>query len=115
MAFGAAQQPPVVDDAAADAGAEDHAEHEPVAGAGAVGRFRQREAVRVVLDPDLAASAAPRSRANGRPFSAVEFALLIRPVAGDTAPGVPMPTSRGLPELGFEIGDEVAHRVDIVR
>ena len=38
------------------------------------------------------ASAAAMSAANGRPFSTVEFAFFIRPLAGDTAPGVPMPT-----------------------
>jgi hypothetical protein len=47
-----------VDDGAADAGAEDHAEHESPAFAGAVARFREREAVGVVLDPDLAAERA---------------------------------------------------------
>ena len=47
-----------MDDAAADAGAEDHAEHHAPAGARAVARFREREAVGVVVDPDLAAERA---------------------------------------------------------
>src|SRR5262249_36322289 len=46
------------DDAAADAGAEDHAEDELVAAAGAGDRFGEGEAVRVVLHRD--AKAEPR-------------------------------------------------------
>ena len=37
-------------------------------------------------------SAAARSRSNGRPMSQVELAFLIRPVAGETVPGMPTPT-----------------------
>src|SRR5262245_58683747 len=32
------------------------------------------------------------SRTNGLPLSQTELAFLIRPVAGETAPGMPMPT-----------------------
>ena len=44
-----------MDDAAADAGAQDHAEDHRRAGAGAVARLGEREAVGVVLEPHLAA------------------------------------------------------------
>ena len=37
-------------------------------------------------------SSAERSWARGWPFSHVEFAFLTSPVAGDSAPGMPMPT-----------------------
>ena len=36
-----------------------------------------------------------RSASNGRPLSQVEFAFLMRPVAGETAPGIPTPTVHG--------------------
>ena len=49
------QHLPVHHDAAAHAGAEDHAEDDLGARARAVGRLGQREAVRVVLDAHLAA------------------------------------------------------------
>ena len=51
----AAVHPPVHHDTAAAAGAQDDAEHQAMAGAGAVGRLRQGEAVGVVLHPHLAA------------------------------------------------------------
>ena len=35
---------------------------------------------------------ATRSRSKGWPFSQTEFAFLTRPVAGEMAPGMPMPT-----------------------
>ena len=61
--------------------------------------------------------AAPRSRAprerstpNGRPMSHVEFAFLTRPVAGEIAPGIPMPTV-DRPDLCFRIGDERPDRL----
>ena len=47
----------VHDDAAAAAGAQNDPEHDAEAGAGAVGRFAQGEAVGVVLDAHLAGRA----------------------------------------------------------
>ena len=51
---GAGQQLAVDDDAAADAGAEDHAEHHPGADARAVDGFGQGKAVGIVGDAHLA-------------------------------------------------------------
>ena len=47
---GAGQKPPAYDDAAADAGAQNDAEHHLGIAPGAVGRFGEREAVGVVGD-----------------------------------------------------------------
>ena len=42
-------------------------------------------------------SACSMSLSSGRPLSQVEFAFLTRPVAGEIAPGMPMPTVPGPP------------------
>ena len=52
---GTAMHPPVDHDAAAAAGAEDHAEHHAATGSRAVGRLAQREAVGIVFHPDFTA------------------------------------------------------------
>ena len=54
MAFDPLDEAAVHDDAAADAGAEDHAEDHLRAGAGAVHRLGEREAVGIVGDPHRA-------------------------------------------------------------
>jgi hypothetical protein len=42
-------------------------------------------------------SALSTSRCNGRPISQVELAFLMRPVAGETVPGMPIPTGAVVP------------------
>ena len=83
----------VDDDAAAAAGAHDHAEHDAVPSAGAGERFSEGEAVGVVLDRRLTPSRARRSCPTGIPFRQVVFEFLRRPVRR-TAPGVPIRTVR---------------------
>ena len=81
------------DQAAADAGTEDDAEHDRQPGSRSIDGFGKREAVGIVGQPDRARRAAsPDPRERGRPFSHVEFAFFTSPVAGDTTPGMPMPT-----------------------
>ena len=41
-------------------------------------------------------SSRDRSSASARPFSHVEFEFLISPVAGETVPGIPIPTLHGV-------------------
>ena len=53
-AVGAGQQFAVHHNAAANAGAQDDAKHHAMAGTGAIGRLRQREAVGIVLDVNVA-------------------------------------------------------------
>ena len=51
-------------------------------------------------------SARARSSRSGRPFSQVELQFFIRPVRGEIAPGVPMPT------VGSEVDEDRCVRVD---
>ena len=90
----AGPHPPVDHQPAADAGAEDDAEHHPRPLPRAAHRLGEREAVGVVLDPHRPADAARPGRPadRGRSGTCV-FEFFIRPVRLDTAPGVPMPTA----------------------
>ena len=53
-----------------------------------------------------------RSRSSGRPFSRVELAFLIRPVAGEIAPGWPTPTRQRAPTLRFELAHHGGDALD---
>ena len=98
-------------DAAAGAGADDHAEHHAGAGRRAVGRLRQREAVGVVGDPHRSrrARCADRRR-RARPISHVELAFLTSPVAGEIVPGMPMPTDASRAALALDRLHETGDR-----
>ena len=49
-----------------------------------------------------------RSRASGFPLSHAELAFLISPVAGEIAPGMPIPTREGMDTTLFQLADQVA-------
>ena len=91
--IGAGEDLPVDDDTAADAGAEDHAEHHLRA---APPRRRSPRTARSSWHrwraAPRAAGALPGRAAAAWPIRQVELAFLIRPVARDCAPGMPMPT-----------------------
>ena len=87
IAFAPTSTLPIDDDAAAGAGADDHAEDDARAGRRAVGRLRQREAVGVVGEADRPLEQPRQILGERRPISHVEFAFLIRPVAGEIVPG----------------------------
>jgi hypothetical protein len=111
----AAPHPAVDDDAAADPGAEDHAEHDPVP---APAPSVASDSAKQLASFSTRTSRAERRGdvgANGCPFSTVELAFLIRPAdarhrarRADADPG---PAAERL----FEVGDEAVDRVDDLR
>jgi hypothetical protein len=81
IAFAPVQTWPSNDDAAADPGAEDHAEHEPVAAPAPSVASESAKQLASFSTRTSRASASAMSLANGCPFSTVELAFLIRPLA----------------------------------
>ena len=93
-AVGADEHLPANDNTAADAGAEDDAEHRLGAGPYTVGGFRQHKTVGVVGEADFALQHRLQVALQGWPMRQVELAFLIRPVSADSVPGMPTPTLR---------------------
>jgi hypothetical protein len=108
---GADDEAPVDDDAAADPGAEDDAEHAAVAGGRAVGRLRQGEAVGVVGESRLAAERCGDVAGERPADQPGRIGVLDEAVFGDRAGNADADRSAD-PGLAFDRRDQPGDRRD---